>query len=77
MNIWIICKKSYSSYGGFWWVVINIILINICQTWNNLKSTIVKCVTITDRLDKAGSKIAIKSAFVWMFSGSTRPDTLK
>lgn len=46
-------------------------------TWNSLNSDIVKCVTITDKLDRAGSKIEINSAFVRMFNGNTRPDTLK
>lgn len=45
-------------------------------TWNNLKSTIVKCVIITDKLDNAGSIMAISNAFVCVFNGKTRPDTL-
>lgn len=32
---------------------------------------------ITDKQDNAGNKIDINNAFVCVFNGNTRPDTLK
>lgn len=42
-----------------------------------LNPTIVKCVTTTDRQESAGKIMDINRAFVCVFNGNTRPDTLK
>lgn len=76
LNFFMAKKMIFLSYSKVNAERLSSKITKLVLTWNNLKSTIVKWVIMTDKLDNAGKMIATSNAFVWIFKGNTRPDTL-